>query len=280
MNDFSHEAIQNNIENIRKQMQLRKQKAFRKAKEDKSKKSESLYEEIKKKKKMFCIFCKWYSNVMPAINRNKQHYSKLKHFENAVKLLRKAVRGTLFKELSEKDSIFNGTDLYKTKIPLEDIEKCVDMHIMALLPEYYPQNKDYLRIHLDEFLLNSYVKNGVKSYFAYWMLNDLKPITPLDEVKDEQLLNSLLEELNWEDKYNLDKNKVIFFINKNHDFLSKLKQNAIKDDKNFKAKAIVEGINKSFLSEKKGFTITPSLFVNPKLMDWIEEHIVNSSWIV
>jgi len=81
--------------------------------------------------------------------------------------------------------------------------------------------------------------------------------------------------LNWVDKYNSYKNKFIFFINNNHDFLSKLKQNVIKDDKNYKAKAIVEGINKSFLKE-----ITPSLFVNPKLMDWIEEHIINSSWIV
>ena len=275
MNDFSHEAIQNNIESIRKQMQLQKQKAFRKAKEDKSKKSAFLYEEIKKKKKLYNLFSKWYSNVMPAINKNKQHYSKLKHFENAVKLLKKAVRGTLFKELSEKDSIFNGTNLYETKIPLNEIEKCIDLHIMSLSPEYYPINKKYLKIHLDEFLLNSYIKNGNKSYLAYWMLNDPKPIIPLDEVKDKQLFNSLLEELNWENKSNKDKNKVIFFINNNRDFLSKLKQNAIKDDKNFKAKAIIEGINKSFLKE-----ITPSLFVNPKLMDWIEEHIVNSSWIV
>lgn len=278
MNDFSHEAIQNNIESIRKQMQLRKQKAFRKAKEDKLAKSETLYEEIKKKKKLYNLFSKWYSNVMPAINKNKQHYSKLKHFENAVKLLRKAVRGTLFKSLSENDLLFKGKrgkELYTVKIPLEDIDKCIDLHIMSLSPEYLPIDKKFSRMHLDEFLINPYIKNGNKSQFAYWMLNDPKPVIPLEEVKDEQLFNSLLEELNWENKSNKDKNKVIFFINNNHDFLSKLKQNPIRSDNNYKAKAIVEGINKSFLKE-----ITPSLFVNPKLMDWIEEHIVNSSWIV
>jgi hypothetical protein len=241
--------------------------------------NEAFIAEIKANAALWELFTLWYSNVMP--EKGKKHFTETKSFQNAVEYIKRAKRGTLFKDLSINDKLFkskNGKELYTAKIPLEDIKQCIELHIKALLPEYEPVNKSYLKIHLDKFFLNPFSgKNdkGVKSYFAKWMLDDPKPVTPLEEVKDEQLLNSLLEELNWKDKYNSDKNKVIFFINNNHDFLSKLKQNVIKDDKNYKAKAIVEGINKSFLKE-----ITPSLFVNPKLMDWIEEHIINSSWIV
>jgi hypothetical protein len=237
-----------------------------------SEKLAKMIAKLKKNKPFWAIYDKYYPNVKPEISKGK-HFTELKSFQNSVKLLRKAVNGTLFNSLSPDDPIFEGTDIYKTKFPLEEILKCINIHIKALSSEYEPVDKEHLKMHLDAFLLNP--RKNVKSYLIHWMLNDPKPVIPLEEVKDEQLFNSLLEELNWENKSNKDKNKVISFINKNHDFLSKLKQNAIKNDNNYKAKAIIEGINKSFLKE-----ITPSLFVNPKLMDWIEEHIINSSWIV
>ena len=261
--------------------QMRKKLDEQSEKESLSLKSanEAFIAEIKANAALWELFTLWYSNVMP--EKGKKHFTETKSFQNAVKYIKRAKRGTLFKDLSINDKLFKskeGKELYTAKIPLEDIKQCIELHIKALLPEYEPVNKSYLKIHLDKFFLNPFSgKNdkGIKSYFAKWMLDDPKPITPLEEVKDKQLLDSLLEELQWVNKPNKEKNKVIFFINNNHDFLSKLKQNPIKSDNNYKAKAIIEGINKSFLKE-----ITPSLFVNPKLMDWIEEHINNSSWIV
>ena len=264
---------------MRKKINEQSKKQFEKESLSLKSANEAFIAEIKANAALWELFTLWYSNVMP--EKGKKHFTETKSFQNAVEYIKRAKRGTLFKDLSINDKLFkgeNGKELYTSKIPLEDIKQCIELHIKALLPEYEPVNKSYLKIHLDKFFLNPFSgKNdkGIKSYFAKWMLDDPKPVTPLEEVKDEQLLNSLLEELNWEDKYNSDKNKVIFFINNNHDFLFKLKQNPIRSDDNYKAKAIVEGINKSFLKE-----ITPSLFVNPKLMDWIEEHIINSSWIV
>lgn len=279
--------IENNINKIKpkgliNRNQMRKKLDEQSEKESLSLKSanEAFIAEVKANAALWELFTLWYSNVMP--EKGKKHFTETKSFQNAVEYIKQANQGTLFKELSINDPLFkykNGKELYKAKIPLETIKECIELHIKSLLPEYEPMKKSSSRMHLDLFLLNPYSPYR-KSHLAYWMANDPEPAIPLKGIKDEQLFNSLLEELNWEDKYNSEKNKIISFINKHHDFLFKLKENPIRYDKNFKAKAIIEGINNSFIAKDDDFEITPSTFMNKGLDKNIEELIADSSWIV
>jgi len=278
--DIETKVSMNEPDKIRTLIKTKAEETKTKIIQEKKEKTLSSFEKLKSNKEFYVLFEKWYSKVLPSTNKKNQHYSELKHFTNAIKLIRKAVRGTLFIDLAKDDSLFEGHNMIEEKISLSDINDCIDLHIKALSSEYEPTEKKFLKIHLDQFIYNPYIKGGCKSYLIYWILHDPKPNIPLNEIKNEELYNSMIEFLNWEKKKNKDKNKLIHFLNKHNIYLSGLKPNPMYyQDKHCISKAIVDGINNSFLNKDDNFVISPGLFVNDKLLNWIEESINNSKWI-
>ena len=104
----------------------------------------------------------------PIVQSTRIPYYSKSGFKKGVKMIGKAIRGTLF-----KDTEF---EYLNRKFSIEEILDSVMTHKLALTPEYKPVDKKFLRVNLDQFLFNPFTKSIGKSFFLYWLNYDPLPI--------------------------------------------------------------------------------------------------------
>lgn len=259
---------------IRERFQKERKLEQERLKKEQRLEKEKLLNKLKKKKRTMGLFDLWYSNVIP---KQKDNYMNLKSFEKALDLIGKATRGTLFITTSSDENI---NKLLNEKISIEAIKGSILSHIKALSDDYEPIEKKFLKMHLNDFIYNPYT-TGCKSYLAYWISHDPKEIIKLKEdIVLFGVFEEILNEMNWTNIKNKQKNSILEFLDKNELFIQNIKVAlacGMQPRDKIIAKALLDCINKQF-KWNSNFIIKPGIFANPECMSWIKTFINESQY--
>jgi len=209
----------------------------------------------------------------PVCVSKKLPYYATASFKKGILSIRKAIRGTLFNDNDEFRAYHN------RKFSIDEILASISNHKLAMSPEYKPADKKYLKVNLDQFLLNPYAKSIGKSFLIYWMTVDPMPTIKPAVDKHPEITSRLINLFEWGGLTYEDGNNVILGVSMFKEVLSTAKISPI-----FRLTPVSEAemlwqiLTDVFETVNK--PVMPRNLVSPKFKGWIERGLAESDYTI
>ena len=210
--------------------------------------------------------------IVDPIKNGTKDFWETKSFEKSIKMVRKALKGTLFNDTEFK--------AYKDrKFSIEEILLSISNHKLALNPEYKPIDKKMLKVTLDQFLFNPYAKYIGKSYFLYWMNNSPIMNIPLVEDMYPEITKEIINMFGFKKLDIREMNQITKGVSLFESLLESVTISPVHRPTTQLHAKILHDIIVTIFSFVD-VEIQPRNFVSPKMESWIIKGLKDSPYIV